>query len=517
MGYFSKKGKKAPKTDKTNSKPNKIVEIKEVLKTRGLDAMGYGQVARYAMRDPDLPLTSKAIYAFMCSMCGGGGNPTFSRDLIVDKLKIGKDTYYRYRKILVDQGYISIEHQKDEKGYFYRTDFIIEDKPKKFDADKRYDSDASRTYGKFTFSGIKAAGYGNVSRAVMYDGRLSTKAKGLYAYFVSYAGGGNQATPPLKTILYHLGVTETSYHKYLAELTSLNYVIITQKHINGQLSCNDYHIVSNPDEECAVQPKRNSKKIVLFLDAEGKPLPEKMRTHQDAKNPDMDESLAAQKVHQDTKKPDTDETVVLQGIRQDAKNQDMEKQDTAIQDMENQDTRKPASFNTPSSLKIPSFKSSFLEKHSIYPSKSAEIEPHWIDLMDRNAIKEYILDHIGFNSAQNSLDCVDLARFGSTILSLVDLVSSVLTRKTPTIRIGREDKPRSEVFDALLSLELQHYKFVAVNVHLQTTHIRNVPQYYLTSLYNSLETIAICLDRGNEETAHTEWLAMYPYLDELSE
>jgi len=109
-----------------------------------------------------------------------------------------------------------------------------------------WNGDASRTYGKFTFSGIKAAGYGNVSRAVMYDGRLSTKAKGLYAYFVSYAGGGNQATPPLKTILYHLGVTETSYHKYLAELTSLNYVIITQKHINGQLSCNDYHIVSKP-------------------------------------------------------------------------------------------------------------------------------------------------------------------------------------------------------------------------------------------------------------------------------
>ena len=50
----------------------KTMEIKEVLRTRGLEYMGYGQLAQYAMRDTDLPLTAKAIYAFLCSLAGSG-------------------------------------------------------------------------------------------------------------------------------------------------------------------------------------------------------------------------------------------------------------------------------------------------------------------------------------------------------------------------------------------------------------------------------------------------------------
>lgn len=498
---------KSAKTGKTFAKAGKTVEIKEVLRTRGLDAMGYGQVAQYAMRDPDLPLTAKAIYAFMCSLCGGGSNPLFSRDFIVAKLKIGKEAYYKYRKLLVDQGYISVEQQKDEKGYFYRTDFIIEDKPKKFAADERFDSDASRTYGKFTFTGIRAAGYGNVSRAVMYDDRLSAKAKGLYAYFISYAGGGNQAIPPLKTILYHLGVTANSYHKYLAELTSLNYIIIIQKHVNGQLGCNDYHFVYTPDEKNAVMPKKTSKKRVLFLDNDGNPLPGREMPHQELKNQDTDETITAQGIHQELKKQDTGKTVAAQGTHQkleiqDTEKQEAEKQDTEKQDMKKQNPKKPSSFNISSSLRNPSSNTSSFEHQSIYPSGATEVDPHWIDMMDRKAIKKYILDQIGYFSAPKTPESV---LYSKTVLSLIDLVSSTLTKKTPTIRIGGESKPRNDVFDDLLSLDLQHYEYVAANVSLQTKHIRNIPQYYLTSLYNSLETLDLCLDREDQESTHDEW------------
>lgn len=473
----------------------KTIEIKEVLKTRGLESMGYGQLPQYAMRDTDLPLTAKAIYAFLCSMAGSGDTTFPSRDTIVSRLKIGKNVYYKYRKMLIDQGYISVEQHKNELGFFYRTDFIIEDRPKKFAADKRYQDDISRTYGTITFTGIKAAGYGNICRTVMYDDRLSVKAKGLYAYFISYAGAGNQAAPAQKTILYHLGINADSYHKYLSELTALNYLIVTQRHENGRLSGNDYCIVSNPDEEKAVKPTWTSKKRVILMDTA-------RRGHQEPKKGDTDETLAPQGIHQEPKKRDTDETPVPQGFYQEPKIEDTVFQDTAAEDTVNQATGKQDTAfrdNTiiTSSSKISSSNSSSFKHQSIYPSISQQTaQAHWIDMMDRKEIKEYILDQIDYFAFSGP---EYHNRNADTILSLVDLVAATIARKSPTIRIGREEKPRCEVIDVLLSLGWEHYDFVVDSVQRQTGHIRNVPAYYLTALYTSIESLDLCINRQVDE------------------
>lgn len=480
------------------TKEGKTLEIKEVLRTRGLESMGYGQLAQYAMRDTDLPLTAKAIYAFLCSLAGSGTTTYPSRDTIVSRLKIGKNIYYKYRKMLVDQGYLTIEQHKNEAGYFYRTDFIIEDKPPKFVADKRFDSDLTRTYGTLTFTGMKAAGYGNICKTVMYDDRLSIKAKGLYAYFVSYAGAGNQAAPPIKTILYHLGITVDSYYKYLAELTSLNYLVVTQRHENGRLSGNDYCIVSNPDEEKAVQQKRNSKRKIISMDSARK-------SHQFPKKRDMDETVAPQGVHQFPKKEDTDESIVLQGVHQFPKKEDTEIQDTVKEDTGKQDTTIKDQSNILSSSKISLSNSSSFKHQSIYPSTTQQAaETHWIDMMDRKAIKDYILDQIGYFDLAS---VKALPNNADSILSLVDLVTATITRKSQTIRIGGEEKPRCEVIDVLLSLQWGHYEFVLDSVKNQKKHIRNVPAYYLTSLYNSFASMELCIDRQVEEDLNMDKLS----------
>lgn len=476
----------------------KSLEIKEVLRTRGLESMGYGQLAQYAMRDTDLPLTAKAIYAFLCSLAGSGTTTYPSRDTIVSRLKIGKNVYYKYRKMLVDQGYLTVEQHKNEAGFFYRTDFIIEDKPPKFVADRRYNSDMTRTYGTLTFTGMKAAGYGNICKSVMYDDRLSIKAKGLYAYFVSYAGAGNQAIPAQKTILYHLGINADSYHKYLAELTALNYLIVTQRHVNGRLSVNDYCFVSNPDEEKAVQPKPTSRKKVILLD----PSTGKERPHQRPKNSDTDEPIAPQGVHQEPKNSDTDETLAAQGIHQRLKKEDTVNEYPVNEDPADEDTKKQYPViedqsNIFSSSKISSSNTSFFKHQSIYPSAVEQVtEKHWIDMMDRKETKEYILEQIGY---YDWISTPSPPRNTDSILSLVDLVTATITRKTPTIRIGGEEKPRCETIDILLSLGWEHYGFVLDSVKMQTSHIRNVPAYYLTSLYNSITSLELCIDRQIEE------------------
>ena len=75
------------------------------------------------------------------------------------------------------------------------------------------------------------------------------------------------------------------------------------------------------------------------------------------------------------------------------------------------------------------------------------------------------------------------------------LVTATITSKSPTMRSGKEEKPRCEVIDKLLLLTVDHYDFVIGNVKKQAGHIRNVPAYYLTALYNSIETIDLCIDR----------------------
>ncbi len=463
--------------------------------------MGYGQLAQYAMRDTDLPLTAKAIYAFLCSLAGSGTTTYPSRDTIVSRLKIGKNIYYKYRKILVDQGYLTVEQHKNEAGYFYRTDFIIEDKPPKFVADRRYNSDMTRTYGTLTFTGMKAAGYGNICKTVMYDDRLSIKAKGLYAYFVSYAGAGNQAIPAQKTILYHLGINADSYHKYLAELTALNYLIVTQRHVNGRLSVNDYCFVPNPDEEKAVQPKPTSKKKVILLD----PSTGKERRHQKPKISDTDKPVAPQGIHQEPKISDTDEPIARQWIHQEPKKEDTGNEYTMKEDPPNEDTGKQYPVIEDQSNIFSSSITSSFKHQSINPSTTQQASvTHWIDMMDRKETKNYILEQIGY---YDWVSTPSPPRNTDSILSLVDLVTATITRKTPTIRIGGEEKPRCETIDTLLSLGWEHYDFVLENVKMQKKHIKNVPAYYLTSLYNSINSLDLCIDRQIEEDINMDKLS----------
>lgn len=67
---------------------------------------GYGMVQRNVMRDSNLSIEVKGLYAYLCSFSGGGEN--ILPDILeqCNELGISEDKYYKYIQILIDNGYL---------------------------------------------------------------------------------------------------------------------------------------------------------------------------------------------------------------------------------------------------------------------------------------------------------------------------------------------------------------------------------------------------------------------------
>lgn len=276
----------------------KVISFGDQLKVEGINFKGFGILPKYVMLDPDLSIEAKTIYAYFCSFAGNGSATFPGRDKILSDLPMSKDAYYKHFRQLTDQGYITVEQQGGNSGAIYgKNIYTLVSNPKKF-SEKPEDTKHDLAYSRIRFSGLKAAGFGMIPKAVMIDPRLPVKAKGVYAYFCSFTGSGNNAFPKKEKILFHLGIAEKTYYKFYKLLTELNYITAVQRHIDGRLQVNDYYLNDTPNAA-------NAQKKTVF-------------------------SCSTQ----DSKKQDTELEI------QDGKKQDTEKQDTQIQDSKKQDTNK---------------------------------------------------------------------------------------------------------------------------------------------------------------------------------
>lgn len=276
----------------------KVISFGDQLKVEGINFKGFGILPKYVMLDPDLSIEAKTIYAYFCSFAGNGSATFPGRDKILSDLPMSKDAYYKHFRQLTDQGYITVEQQGGKSGAIYgKNIYTLVSNPKKF-SEKPEDTKHGLAYSRIRFSGLKAAGFGMIPKAVMIDPRLPVKAKGVYAYFCSFTGSGNNAFPKKEKILFHLGIAEKTYYKFYKLLTELNYITAVQRHIDGRLQVNDYYLNDTPNAA-------NAQKKTVF-------------------------SCSTQ----DSKKQDTELKI------QDGKKQDGKKQDTQIQDSKKQDTNK---------------------------------------------------------------------------------------------------------------------------------------------------------------------------------
>ena len=318
----------------------KVISFGDQLKVEGINFKGFGILPKYVMLDPDLSIEAKTIYAYFCSFAGNGSATFPGRDKILSDLPMSKDAYYKHFRQLTDQGYITVEQQGGTSGAIYgKNIYTLVSNPKKF-SEKPEDTKHGLAYSRIRFSGLKAAGFGMIPKAVMIDPRLPVKAKGVYAYFCSFTGSGNNAFPKKEKILFHLGIAEKTYYKFYKLLTELNYITAVQRHIDGRLQVNDYYLNDTPNAA-------NAQKKTVFS-----------CSTQDSKKQDTELKI------QDGKKQDTELEI------QDGKKQDTEKQDTQIQDSKKQDTNKN------NSNKNNSNKNNVLYNHSLnqQPAQPEQIE-----------------------------------------------------------------------------------------------------------------------------------------------
>ncbi len=96
----------------------------------GIFKEGYGNIAKLVMKDKNLTIGAKAVYAYLCSYSGGGGIAYPSRSLICYDLGITQETLSKYLNNLEEEGYILREQQRN-KGSFSHNIYTILTIPKK--------------------------------------------------------------------------------------------------------------------------------------------------------------------------------------------------------------------------------------------------------------------------------------------------------------------------------------------------------------------------------------------------
>ena len=103
-------------------------EMKDILRSQGVKAKGYGIIPKLVMQDKRLSIESKSIYSYFCSYAGAGDTAFPSVRKICYDFGISEDRYRRHFKQLIQYGYIEVE-QKKEKGRYARNIYTLVDKP----------------------------------------------------------------------------------------------------------------------------------------------------------------------------------------------------------------------------------------------------------------------------------------------------------------------------------------------------------------------------------------------------
>ena len=70
---------------------------------------------------------------------------------------------------------------------------------------------------------------------------------------------------------------------------------------------------------------------------------------------------------------------------------------------------------------------------------------------------------------------------------IIDIIADILSRNKETIRIGNDDKPAEVVNSQLMKLENRHIQLFMNNMLVNTSKIKNIRQYLITALYNTMQ------------------------------
>lgn len=109
-------------------------------------------------------------------------------------------------------------------------------------------------------------------------------------------------------------------------------------------------------------------------------------------------------------------------------------------------------------------------------------EPKRID--DYKRYEEYFMDEL-----EMPILMQDKSRDRETLEAILDLLAETCSSKRKTIRIAGDDKPIEVVKSRLMKLNSMHIQYVLDCLKENTTYVRDMKQYLLTTLFNAPVTI----------------------------
>ncbi|MCI9509204.1 MAG: hypothetical protein HFF10_05575 [Angelakisella sp.] len=191
-----------------------------------IDSKGYGKIYKSVMRDRNLPLLAKTIYAYFCAYAGCGCQAFPKREKILNDLQINKDTFTKHLNLLVEGRYISKERTRTGNVYT-----ILQRIPASEDCPKAEQGQSDM----LVFENAAAHGFGTIPKLVMLDPQLTPQAKAIYAYFASFAGTGTTAFPHRTTIMRELRIASVeTYYRHFNQLVEQGYLSVEQRKADGR-------------------------------------------------------------------------------------------------------------------------------------------------------------------------------------------------------------------------------------------------------------------------------------------
>lgn len=123
----------------------------------------------------------------------------------------------------------------------------------------------------------------------------------------------------------------------------------------------------------------------------------------------------------------------------------------------------------------------FNDTDSIFPSGNG-------GMMDENDRYQEYFDYF---SDQLSMDLLkkDYPYDSEMLDNILELIVETVCTKRPLIRIGAEERPAEIVRSRFMKLNVEHIRYVMDCFKENTTKIRNIRQYMLTTIYNAPTTI----------------------------
>lgn len=426
-----------------------ILKFPDRLRIEGVMAKGYGIICKYPMQDTDLDIAAKAVYSLLCALAGDDHSVFPSRDKIVSWLNVGRNKYNAGMRQLRDQGYILVEQVKGVGSRFAHNSYTIVSNPKKF-AEQKYDSDGGAL--TFGFTGLKGAGYGLLPRMVMFDQRLSCTAKVIYAYLASYSGAGQVSFPKVSVICRHLGLSENSFRKHMKQLVDTNYISRVQRHINGRLASNSYHLNDCPDMAAADKGRT----IVVQY-------PKNSATVQSPK--------------------------IEAAENQPAVKQSADIQPTAEQATENQS----AGFQSA----VPEATTIISSLNNIPLSNNPSINRrhHWTDGMTLQEIEESIGEGLELELYTPEMKTsFGITMSDAAIQQFIGIIAGYIYSRKPELKVRGRTYTRDEVICRLMGLSLEEYQAVYEQVSRVNTPIKDRRKYILASLVTIREDLDLAVE-----------------------